>query len=284
MLENNQVPEIKYINVRKVFYDKNPQMARLLPGFIYRYLEKIVHQEDINQILKTYGDRFGLEFASAVLQDFKVTYEVKGTENLPSTDRRCIFASNHPLGGLDGVLMIELMSKYYKDCKILTNDILMNIVNLAPVFIPINKHGRQGADAASILHDAFNSQIQIITFPAGLVSRRIDHQVMDLEWKKNFINKAIQYKRDIVPVYFSGRNSNFFYGLARIRKLLGIRANLEMLYLADETFKHKNDHFTVTFGKPISYEIFDQSKSYAQWAHWVKQQVYQLAGITRIPL
>lgn len=284
MLENSQVPEIKYINVRKVFYDKNPKMARMLPGFIYRYLEKIVHQEDINQILRSYGDKFGLEFASAVVQDFKATYEVKGVENLPPAERRCIFASNHPLGGLDGVLMIELMSKYYKNYKILTNDILMNIVNLAPVFIPINKHGRQGTDTASILQDAFQSDMQIITFPAGLVSRYIDHQVMDLEWKKNFITKAIQYQRDIVPVYFSGRNSNFFYGLARIRKLLGIRANLEMLYLADETFKHKNDHFTVTFGKPIPYESFDQSKTHAQWAHWVKQQVYLLAGITRIPL
>jgi putative hemolysin len=284
MVESSKVSEAKLVNIRKVFHDKNARLARLLPRFMYRYLEKILHQEDVNNILRAYGDKYGLEFAIALVQDFKATYEVKGADNLPPSDRRCIFASNHPLGGLDGIILLEMMSKYFKKYKMLTNDILMNIVNLAPLFVPINKHGRQGTETASTLHEAYQSDIQIITFPAGLVSRFIDNQVMDLEWKKNFISKAIQYKRDVVPVYFSERNCNFFYRFARIRKLLGIRANLEMLYLADETFKHRNDHFTVTFGKPIPYQTFDSSRTHAQWAKWVKQQVYLMAGISQIPL
>jgi putative hemolysin len=160
----------------------------------------------------------------------------------------------------------------------------MNILNLQSLFIPINKHGKQGAEAASRLHEAFLSDIQIITFPSGLVSRYIRGQVMDLEWKKNFISKAVRYKRDIIPVHITGRNSDFFYRLYKIRKFLGIKANLEMFYLVDETYKHRNDHLTITFGRPISYLTFDSSKTPIQWAKWVKEQVYALAGITEVPV
>jgi putative hemolysin len=177
-----------------------------------------------------------------------------------------------------------VMSRYYTNFKFLSNDILMNIVNLIPVFLPINKHGRQASESASQLHEAYLSDMQIVTFPSGLVSRYINKQVMDLEWKKNFIAKAVRYKRDVVPVYFTGRNSNFFYRLYRLRKFFGIKANLEMFYLVDETYKHRNDSLTVTFGKPIPYTTFDHSKTSTQWAKWVKEQVYALAGLTEVPL
>ncbi len=283
MSENDQPLKIKPINVRQVFHDKNPRLASLLPGFVYRYLEKIAHQHDINEFLARHGDKYGLDFARAAIQDFNVTITTKGAENLPATGR-FIFACNHPLGGFDGIVLLELLSRYYKECRSLTNDILMNIVNMHPLFIPINKHGKQATEAAAKLHEAFLSDTQIITFPAGLVSRRIKGQVMDLEWKKNFISKAVHYRRDIVPVHFTGRNSAFFYNLYHIRKFLGIKANLEMFYLVDETYKHRNEHLTITFGKPISYLTFDPSKTPAQWAKWVKEQVYGLAGITNVPV
>ena len=179
---------------------------------------------------------------------------------------------------------MDVISRYYQDFKFLSNDILMNMVNIQPLLLPINKHGKQDLKAAQELHEAFLSDMQIVTFPSGLVSRRIRGQVMDLEWKKNFITKAIQYKRDIIPVHFTGRNSNFFYNLHSLRKFLGIKANLEMFYLVDETYKHRNDHLTVTFGKPIPYTTFDRSKTPIQWAKWVKEQVYGMVGITDVPL
>ena len=283
MTVTDQPVKIKPINIRKVFHDKNPRMASLLPGFVYRYLEKIAHQRDVNEFLSRHGDKQGLDFARAAIEEFNVTVTVTGAENLPA-EGRFIFASNHPLGGFDGILLLVLLNGYYKDCKSLTNDILMNIINLHPLFIPINKHGKQDTGAASTLHEAFLSDTQIITFPAGLVSRRIHGQVMDLEWKKNFITKAVHYKRDIIPVHFTGRNSDFFYNLNHIRNFLGIKANLEMFYLVDETYKHRNDHLTVTFGKPISHTTFNPSKTPTQWAKWVKEQVYGLAGITSVPV
>jgi putative hemolysin len=273
---------IKPVNIRNIFYSKNPSLARLLPGFIFRYIEKIAHQRDINEFLEKHGEKMGLDFARAAIHDFNVKVIIKGDGNLPA-EGRFIFASNHPLGGFDGILLMEVLSHYYADFRFLSNDLLMNIINLHPLFIPINKHGKQAIEAAARLDEAFSSNIQIVTFPAGLVSRRIKGQIMDLTWHKNFITKAVHYHRDIIPVHFTGHNSNFFYRLSSIRKFLGIKANLEMFYLVDETYRHKNDTLTVTFGKPIPSATFDRSRSHLQWAKWVKEQVYALGGVTQVP-
>jgi 1-acyl-sn-glycerol-3-phosphate acyltransferase len=283
MNENEMPIQPRMVNIRQVFRDKNPRLAALLPGFVYRYLEKIAHQQDINEFLTLHGDKYGIDFARAAIHDFNVTVDIRGAENLPRNSR-CIFASNHPLGGFDGILLMDVMSRYYTDFRFLSNDILMNIVNLTPLFLPVNKHGKQASESAGKLHEAYLSETQIVTFPSGLVSRYINKQVMDLEWKKNFINKAVHYKRDVVPVHFTGRNSNFFYRFYRLRKLFGIKVNLEMFYLVDETFRHRNDHLTVTFGKPIPYTTFNHSKTPTQWAKLVKEQVYALAGVTEVPL
>ena len=282
MEENTTLNRIKPVNIRNIFYSKNPSLARLLPGFVFRYLERIAHQKDINVFLEKHGEKMGLDFARAAIHDFNVSVIIKGDENLPP-EGRFIFASNHPLGGFDGILLMDVLSHYYADFKFLSNDLLMNIINLHPIFIPINKHGKQAIEAATKLDEAFSSNTHIVTFPAGLVSRRIRGQIMDLVWHKNFITKAVHYQRDIIPVHFTGRNSNFFYLLYKIRKFLGIKANLEMFYLVDETYKHKNDTLTVTFGKPIPYETFDKSKTQMQWAKWVKEQVYALGGVTYVP-
>ncbi len=265
------------INIRKVFQSKNPKLAGMLPGFVFRYLERIVHQKDINDFLGRHGDKFGLDFVRAAIEEFNVKVSVAGKENLPS-EGRFIFASNHPLGGFDGMILLDLISRDYSEVRSLTNDILMNVTNLTDVFLPINKHGKLAVDVAEILDKAFRSDIQILTFPAGLVSRYIGGRVMDLEWKKNFITKSVQYQRDVIPVYFDGRNSNWFYNLYRFRKFFGIKANLEMFYLVDETFRHRNKSFRITFGKPIPWQTFDRSKTPMEWASWVKQQVYSLTA------
>jgi len=283
MDEVSQAKRIQPVDIRKIFYKKNPGMARMIPGFAYRYLEKIVHQDDINAILAKHGEKKGLDFARAAIGDFGMSVKIQGDVNLPR-EGRYIFASNHPLGGFDGILLMDVLGRYYSDFKILANDLIMNIVNLHPLLVPINKHGKQATEAARELDEVFRSDMQIVTFPAGLVSRYIKGEVMDLVWHKNFITKAIYYKRDVIPVYFTGKNSTFFYTLAKIRKFLRIKANLEMFYLVDETFRHRNETLTVTFGKPIPYSNFDRSKTHLQWAKWVKEQVYKLGGLHHVPL
>jgi putative hemolysin len=275
MQENSPDMEITRIDVRKVFHSKNPKLSNLLPGFVFRYLERIAHQNDINDFLERHGDKYGLAFARAAIQEFNVSVTLEGEENLPR-EGHFIFASNHPLGGFDGMILIDVITRIYGEVRSLTNDILMNVANMTDLFVPINKHGKQASEAAAILDAAFRSDIQILTFPAGLVSRYVGGRVMDLEWKKSFITKSVQYKRDVIPVYFHGRNSNFFYAFYRVRKFLGIKTNLEMFYLVDETFKHRNKSFRITFGKPIPHQTFDRSKTHAEWAEWVKGRVYGL--------
>lgn len=283
MSNSEKLKRIQPIDIKSVFSKKSPRFARFIPGFIFRYLKRIIHEEDVNSFLEKYGDRYNLDFIEAAIKDFNVTIRIEGAEIL-NQDGRFIFVANHPLGGFDGLVLMKILSEYYEGYKFLVNDILMNLVNIQDLFVPINKHGKQGVEAAKKIEEAYSSDNQILTFPAGLVSRKIKGQIVDLPWQKNFIMKAIKYKRDVIPVHISGRNTAFFYRLANLRKFFGIKANIEMLYLADETFKHRNKELVVKFGKPISWKTFDKSRRPLEWAKWVKEQVYALDGITHIPI
>ena len=284
-MEADNSSNYKEIDVKELFYDKNPKLARWIPGFIYRYLRKVAHQDWVNEMIRDYGHLKGYDFSVAMMKFFDLKVEINGKAYLPD-DGRYIFAANHPWGGLDGhIIMAMIGEKYGEDkYKFLVNDLLMNLKNLHGVFIPVNKHGKQGAQLAEKLDTAFKSDEQILTFPSGLVSRKIKGQVMDLEWKKSFINKAKQYQRDIIPMHIGGENSNFFYRLYSFRKSFGIKANLEMLYLIDETYKHRGKHITVTIGEPIPWQTFDKSKRPLAWAKWVKDRVYKLGGVANVPL
>jgi putative hemolysin len=263
------------IDVKKVLGSKNPNLAKAIPGFVINYLKKIVHQDELNDFLKKWGHLRDAQLIEAGLKHFEIKFKVSGTENIPENGRY-IFVSNHPLGGLDGLVFIYEISKYFRDIKFPVNDILTNIENLSGIFLPVNKHGGQGKDAARRIEEAYASDSQILYFPAGLCSRKRNGTIQDLVWHKSFISKAIQHKRDIIPAYFSGRNSDFFYNIANLRKFLGIKANIEMLYLADEMFKQKDKEILLVIGKPITYKTFDKTKSAMEWADWVKSETYKL--------
>jgi putative hemolysin len=270
----NEEP-FKPINIREVFQKKNPKLAGKLPGFVYRYINRIMHIDEINEILSKHGNERGIEFANSMVKHFNVHQTLIGEENIPKTGSY-IFASNHPLGGFDSLLIMSNLDRILGNVVTLVNDILMNIPQLHPIFVPLNKHGGHSKEVAQKIHEAYTSDIQILIFPSGFASRRIKGQIQDYEWKKHFIAKSIEYKRDIIPIHVSGRNSSFFYRLANFRTFFRMKWNLEMFYLADETFRHKNQKFTITFGKPISYTHFDKSKTLDQWAAEVRDLVYQL--------
>lgn len=267
---------VKQIDIRKVLAQKAPSVSRKIPGCIVDYLIRVVHQDELNDILDRYKDKEGVAFMRELVDYFDLTLDLAGKENIPAGGR-FIFASNHPLGGLDGICLSAVIGdRYQGNIKYPVNDLLLHIPNLRSIFVPINKHGAQGKDNARILEEAFASDNQIVTFPAGLCSRKIGGKIQDPEWKKSFIQKAVEYKRDVVPVYFDGRNSNFFYNLAKIRRALGIKMNYEMIYLPDEMFRCKHKTFRIYFGKPIPWQTFDNSKKPSEWAGWVRDMVYKL--------
>ncbi len=275
-MEEEKTGSFKPINIKEVFKAKNPALARVMPGFVYRFIHSLLELEFINNLIVRHGHHIGIEFINKVVEEFNVTIYYHGTENVPESGRY-IFASNHPLGGFDGMLLLKAVDEKLGNARFLTNDILLNIPQLKPLFVPVNKHGGHSREVARILGEFYNSDVQILIFPAGLASRKIKGKVVDLEWKKHFIAKAIKYKRDVIPVFVAGQNSKRFYRVARLRKFFRIKWNLEMFLLPGETVRHRNTDVHIYFGKPIPCTTFDNTRTHLQWAQWVKEKTYGLA-------
>ena len=275
-MENND--RVRPIYIEQVFKSKNPRVARMIPGFVYSFLKRLIHQDGINEFIERYGDRKGLDFADGMMEYLQISYDIIGKENLPSPDGRYIFVSNHPLGGPDGVILISFLGKHYPKLKFPVNDILLNLKNLNNIFLPINKHGGLAKEAVTAIEEAYASDCQMIMFPAGMVSRKTKGVIKDLDWQKSFVAKAQQHHRDIVPIFISGQNSHFFYNLANFRKAIHLNVNLEMLCLPDETFKKKGQHFPIHIGRPIPWQCLDKSKKPTEWAAAIKEEVYRLAS------
>jgi putative hemolysin len=280
MYNDPSIPE--FINIDKLIASKNPVLLKWMPRFILNYIKRIVHQNEVNYIVHTYGkDHSGLDFVNAAIeQHWEAHYTAHGLEDIPA-DGRYIFASNHPLGAFDGLILMSAIGRRFKDIKFIVNDLLMHLKPLAPLFVPVNKHGRQSADYAARIDATYSAnETQVLYFPSGLCSRRIKGEITDLPWKRNFVQKAIQYQRDVVPVYFHGRNSNFFYRVGCFRKWLGIKANIEMFYLPHEFFKQKKASYNVYFGKPVPYQTFDRHKTLDQWTQMIREKVYAMSPVS----
>ena len=275
-MSKQPMSEKMLIDIDAILASKAGKKARYVPRFLVSYLKKIVHQEELNGFLENEQDRYGVEFIEDFFRFFDNSFEVEGMENLPSEGWHT-FVSNHPLGAIDGMGLGMILGRHYDEkIKYLVNDLLMNIPQLKSLFIPINKTGRQAKNLPRQVDEAFKSENHILMFPAGICSRRTNGVIRDLEWKKTFITKSVQTQRDVVPIHFDGRNSDFFYNLANINKMLGLKFNIAMLYLADEMFKNRGQKFKVTIGKPIAWETFDKSKTPAEWAQYVQDVVYSL--------
>ena len=264
------------VDIRRLLEEKNARLARRLPQFVYRYLTRILHVPEVNATLRAGKGLDGQAFARHILQEFEVRYTTHGLEQLRA-DERYLFVSNHPLGGLDGVVLIDAIGQGLGKVYFPVNDLLMILPQFRDIFLPINKHGSQSQDAAKRLNEAYAGNAQILYFPAGLCSRRGWHGIRDLEWKPNFVGKALEYHRTVVPIHFGGRNSNFFYNLALARKWLHIGANIEMLYLVDEMYRQREVHLELRIGTPIlPEELPALGKSRKEIAEELRNRVYQL--------
>lgn len=260
--------------------------GRLIPDWFISGLEKFIHQDELNAVLDATSPSEGSEFSDRVYDYFDLTLEVEGLDNIPQHGR-FIFASNHPLGGLDGIGLIKILGKKYGDdnLRFLVNDMLMNVEPLRPVFLPINKYGSQGREAARAIREAYESDRQILIFPAGLVSRlQKDGTVRDLEWQKSFVQRAIEYRRDIIPVRFTGLNRPRFYKTARWRKRLGLKINIEQAMLPAELCASRGKTFKVEFGRPVSWQSLESElksgQSPAAVAARIRNLIYNSASAT----
>lgn len=267
------------IDIEKVIQDKAKDKAKYIPSLLVKWLKHIIHQDEINDFLTANEDKIGMPFLEACVQYLDMTLDVRGEEFLPSPNdgKQYTFASNHPLGGPDGVALGYILgTRYNGNIRYLVNDVLMNLKGLAPLLVGINKFGSQTRNFADCVENAFHSPNNIIIFPADLCSRKIKGIIQDVPWKKAFITKSVENHRDIIPVHFGGRNSNFFYNLANFCKMTGMKFNLAMLFLVDEMYKNRHKTFTVTFGKPIPWQTFTKERKPIEWAQYVRSIVYSL--------
>lgn len=271
---------MKPIVLKELIQEKNRKLAERIPGFVYSLLNKILHIREINEIIDRHGDKKGIEFIAECFAYFDIKFEFRGTENLPEGGR-FIFASNHPLGGFDGLMLIYGVNKFLGPSLFLVRDELTKIPQLKELFIPINKYGMQ-RNSINLIKEAYESDRQILIFPSGLASRRKRGVIADLEWHKHFIQKSIEHKRDVIPVFMSGRNTSFFYLLSNFRQFVGIKFNIEMFLLPDQMVRQRGKSFTITFGKPLPWQSFDHSKTPAQWAEEVKKVAYTLPGAVKV--
>lgn len=269
------------IDLRTILKARNPSLSRWIPGFLLHFVGWILCLKKINYVIENYSNQAPLDFIDSTLKYIGVTYRVFGAENLNSAtfnSGRVMFASNHPLGGLDGLVLARALSSHVGPVKLVVNDVLMNIRPLEPIFVPVNKYGGQSTSYAKVLGECFESNNAIIVFPAGLCSRLINGKVCDLEWKKNFFVKASQSSRPIIPVYVSGRNSMAFYRLARFRAAIGIRFNIELVMLPYEMFRQKNKVIDIHIGKAVDFTDNDTSVQINDQINTVRKKVYDMAG------
>ncbi|CAG5085715.1 1-acyl-sn-glycerol-3-phosphate acyltransferase [Parvicella tangerina] len=268
--------EHRLIDVEKAIKDKNPRLLKWMPGLLLRYIKKTLHQDELNNIIYRNSHKEGKDFLDAGIEEFELNITYRGLENIPK-EGGVYLTANHPLGGLDGVAMLSLVSKVRIDLKFFVNDLLMQIKNFGPFFVPVNKHGLNGKEYKKRFEEVYSSDQCLLIFPAGLVSRKQKKgKIEDLQWKKSIIQKAIEHNKPIVPIHISAKNSNKFYNIAKWRKKFGVKANLEMFFLADEMFRQRGKTIHFEIGKPIPASHWDSSKKPEEWVQWLKEKVYSL--------
>ena len=269
----------KTIDIDKILRDKMGAKAKFVPSFAVNWLKRILHEDEVNQFLWDSRGLSGTEWLTECVRYLDMTLQIEGLENLPDKDdgKLYTFVSNHPLGGQDGVALGSIIGKHYDGrFRYLVNDLLLNLPGLKPVSIGINKTGKQSRDFPRMVEAGFKSDNHILMFPAGLNSRKINGKIHDLEWKKTFIAKSVEYQRDVVPIFFGGRNSDRFYRIARFSDKYVKKVNIAMLFLVDEMYRNVGKTFRVAIGKPIPWQTFDKSRTSMEWAKYVEDMVYEL--------
>ncbi len=271
----------KFIDIRKVFREKNPKLYQVMPSFVIEFVRRLVHEDDINGFIAEHGHKQGLEFVDAIIEHFQVQIQFSGIENIRANER-IIIAANHPLGGLDAMALLKVISAVRTDMVFIVNDILLQLKNLNTLFAGVNKIGTTARQSLKAIDDLYGSDKCILIFPAGLVSRKQNGIIKDLAWNKSFVTMARKHQRNIIPVHIEGANTNRFYNLANWRKKLGIKANIEMMLLPDEMYRQYHKTINITVGSPLAWQQFGHGVSDQEWARRIYQQVYELPVFKKV--
>ena len=258
------------MNISDIAASKGIRLSRFTCGM----LSRITHIDFYNAFVAEGYE--GIGFCRKAIDHMDIHLEAEGLENL-DPDGRYTFVSNHPTGGAEGIGIPAILGDTFgENVMILANDLLNSLHGMSSLSVPVSIVGKNKRSIKKVIDDAFHSDNQIVTFPAGICSRMIDGRLQDLTWKKSFVTESVETGRHIVPVYVDGRNSRRFYRIAAIRKALRIKSNFEMLLLPDELFRQRGNTIRIKFGKPVPPSAIDSSRTPQEWAAWFREQVYRL--------
>ena len=267
--------EAKLIDIEKLIASKNPKTLKWMPRFVIRYLKRILHQDEVNGFLADNKDKKGVDWCEAGVKFMKMTFSVKNIEKIPK-EGKIVLVMNHPLGGMDAIILVDALKNHRKDLKFIVNDLLMNIESMKGMFVGVDKHSKKRDSLRIQIKELFNSEDAVCIFPAGLVSRETKGDVKDLVWKKTFVSYSKEYNRTIIPIYIEGKLSPFFYRLSRIRKFFGIKMNIEMLYLSNELFKQRGKHINFIVGDAIENDYLNSEENDRKLSAEIKEKTYEL--------
>ena len=265
----------KVIDVELALQEKIPDIYKKFPGVLIRLMEKVIRQDDMNRMIHESSHLNGIPLVDWVLDQFGVNIVVKGKKLIPKKGMY-IYPANHPIGGLDGLAIVSVVAKIQPLIKFVANDLLRVIKGFDSISLYIARFGQINRRNAILINKTLASEAQLLVQPAGTVSKRNPVKIRDLAWNKFFIHKAIQYKRDVIPIHVQARNSRLFYNIASFRKIFRIKSNLEMFLLPREMYNKSGKTITITFGIPIAYKTFDDSRTHLEWAQKVREYVYVL--------
>ncbi|MFP4508518.1 MAG: NRDE family protein [Spirochaetaceae bacterium] len=238
----------KPLDCRQAFLERAPGMAMRVPGFGFAFLRWLLCEKRVNRLVLRYADASALEFCDAVLEELEISVSVHGRHHLVETDRPVV-ASNHPSGGVEGLVLMRELLRMYGDVAVPANEMLARIPSLASLIVPIDRY-RGNASVLSRYDELYKGHRPVLIFPAGRTARVEGGRLREFPWQKSFVTRARRYGRRVLPVWVSGRNSWLFNGMYTLRKRFQSVPNIEMFLLVRELFGRRGDTVDLVFGAP----------------------------------
>ena len=271
------------ISVDKVIATNLPQLTNSfkIKKLVKKSLSYLLHEQEFTNFATAYPHLQGIEFVEQVLDelDFETRYKAKQIENIPSEGKIVIIA-NHPIGSLDALAVINVLSTVRADLKVVANRMLMTVDAMHSLLLPVdNLSGQSKKQELSNIHQHLKNEGALLIFPAGEVSRLRPTGIKDCKWNSGFLRIAKKANSPILPIYIKARNSPLFYGASMLYKPLA------SLLLVKEMFKQRQKSLEFEIGAsiaPESYLIPDLKDK--EVVELIRKQLYRLTTKKTLPL
>ncbi|MGO2076418.1 MAG: GNAT family N-acyltransferase, partial [Pseudoalteromonas sp.] len=270
-------------SVDKVIDANLPQLENSpkVKGLVKKGLGYLLHEQEFIAFADAYPHLQGIEFVEQVLEelDFNTRYQPKQIENIPS-EGKLVIVANHPIGSLDALALIKVLSSARQDLKVVANRMLMSVTPMHSLLLPVdNLSGSSKKQELANIHQHLKNEGTLLIFPAGEVSRLSPTGIKDCKWNSGFLRIAKKANCPILPIFIKAKNSSLFYGTSMIYKPLA------SLLLVKEMFKQRQKSLEFEIGAsipPESYLINNLKDK--EVVNLIRKQLYRLTSKKTLPL